>query len=96
MHLTCVVNGSRLVEPLDWLAESSIAWEGILFAEDPLGSGSSSFRVLPQCHHSVHLSVCLLSSNKTKRTFEPCTQLHVIVTYILRAEVCGMKGRCMY
>ena len=60
MHLTCVVNGSRLVEPLDWLTKRSIAWEGISFAtKDPLGSGSSSFGVLPQCHHPVHLSVNL-------------------------------------
>ena len=36
MRLTCVVNGGCLVEPLDWLAESSIAWEGISFAKDLL------------------------------------------------------------
>ena len=57
MHLTRVVNDGRLVKPLDWLAESSIALEGISFAKDLLGSGSSSFRVLPQCYHPVHLSV---------------------------------------
>ena len=34
MRLTCVVNGGCLVEPLHWLAESSIAWEGISFAKD--------------------------------------------------------------
>ena len=37
MCLMCVVNGGHLVEPLDWLAESSIAWESISFAKDPLG-----------------------------------------------------------
>ena len=47
IHLTCVVNGGCLVKPLDWFAEGSIAWEGISFAKDPLGSGSSSFGVLP-------------------------------------------------
>ena len=56
LGLMCVVNGGRLVEPHDWL-NSSIAWEGISFAKDPLGSGSSFFRALPQCHFSVHLSV---------------------------------------
>ena len=93
MRLTRIVNGGCLVEPLDWLAESSIAREGISFAKDPLGSGSSSFGVLPQCHHPVHLSVSLLSSKKRSA----CLSLvHVIVTYIWRARVCGMKGRCMY
>ena len=71
MHLTYVMVSSHLVEPPDWLC--SIAWKGISFAKEPLESGSSSFRVLPQCHHPVHLSVSLLSSNKTKCTFEPCT-----------------------
>ena len=32
-----------------WLT-CSIAQEGILFAKDYLGSGNSSFEVLPQCH----------------------------------------------
>ena len=41
------MNGGCLVKPLDWLAESSIAREGISFTKDPLGSGSSSFGVLP-------------------------------------------------
>ena len=72
MRLTCVVNGDCLVEPLDWLAVSSIAQKGIPFAKDPLGSGSSSFGVLPQCHCPVHLSVSILSSNKTKCKFESC------------------------
>ena len=57
MRLMHAVNGGCLVEPFDWLAESSIAREGILFAKNP---GSSSFRVLPQCHHPVHLTVSLL------------------------------------
>ena len=53
-----------------------IAQEGILFAKDPLGSGSSSFRVLPQCHYPLHLSgsTILVSSNKMKCTFEPHTR----------------------
>ena len=46
MCLTHVVNGGRLVELLYWLAESSLAWEYILLVKDPLGSGSSSFKVL--------------------------------------------------
>ena len=46
MCLMRVVNGGHHVEPLDSLAESSIAWEGISFAKEPLGSGGSSFRVL--------------------------------------------------
>ena len=58
LGLTCVVNGGHLVEPLDW-HNCSIAREGILFAMDALGSGSSSFRALPQCHCPVHLSVLL-------------------------------------
>ena len=57
MHFTRVVKGVRLVEPLDWLTESSIAREGISFAKHPLGSDSLSFGVLPQCYHPVHLSV---------------------------------------
>ena len=60
MHLTLdlmhVVNGSPLVELLDWLSlyRRKVA---ILFAKDPLGLGSPSFGVLPQCHHPMHLSV---------------------------------------
>ena len=50
-----VMNSSPLVEPL-WLA-CSIVQGGILFAKEPLGSGKSSFEVLPQCLHPVHLSV---------------------------------------
>ena len=53
-----------------WLA-CSIAQEGIAFANEPLGSGSSSFGVLPWRHCPVHLSVLLVSSNKTKHVFEP-------------------------
>ena len=63
MCLMSVVNGGHLVKPLDWLAENSIAWEGISFAKDSLGSGILSFGVLPQCHFPVHLSVSLLSSS---------------------------------
>ena len=48
-----IVNGGPLVKPLDRLA---LVWEGIL-SKDLLGSGSTSFGVLPQCHRSVHLSV---------------------------------------
>ena len=85
MRLTRIVNGGCLVEPLDLLAESSITQGGISFAKDPLGSGSSSFGVLPQCHHPVHLSVSLLSSNKTKHMFEPCTRychIHLACTSV--------------
>ena len=61
-----VVNGSCLVEPLD------CSTGRLSFAKDPLGSGSSSFEVLPQRHRPVHLSV--QSTNKMKRMFEPCTR----------------------
>ena len=56
-----------------WLA-CSIAQEDMLFAKGPLGSwsDSSSFGVLSWPHHSVHLSVLPVSSNKMKHTFEPC------------------------
>ena len=47
-------NGGPHVEPLDWLA---LVWEGISFVKESLGSGSPSFRVLPQCRRPVHLSV---------------------------------------
>ena len=46
MHLTHFVNSGQLA--------CCIAQEGILFGKDPLGSGSSSFRVLPQRHHPVY------------------------------------------
>ena len=61
-----------------------IAQEGILFGKDPLGSGSSSFGVL-QRHHPVHLTVSLLSSNKTKCMFEPRTRychIHLVCTSV--------------
>ena len=96
MRLRRIVNGGCLVEPLDWLAESSIAQGGISFAKDPLGLGSSSFGVLPQCHHPVHLSVGLLSSYQVIKRSACLSLVHVIVTYIWRARVYGMKGRCMY
>ena len=83
--LTCFVNGGCLVEPLDRLTP----WHGkvaIPFAKDPLGSGSSSFGVPPQCHHPVHLvSLVILSSNKTKRMFEPRTHychIHLACTSV--------------
>ena len=36
MRLMHIVNGGHLVEPLDWLVESSIAREGISLAKDLL------------------------------------------------------------
>ena len=57
--------------------------EGILFGKDPLGSGSysPSFRVLPQRHRPVHLSVL----HKMKCTFEPRTcycDIHLVYTSV--------------
>ena len=68
MHLTCVENGSHLLKLFDWLAESSIAQEGISIAKDPLGSGSSAFRVLPQSHRPVHFQ---------KAYYQVIKQMHV-------------------
>ena len=58
MCLTLVVNLGHLVESLHQLAKSSIAREGISFANDPFFC-SSSFEVLPQCQYLVNLSVSL-------------------------------------
>ena len=44
LGLTCVVNGDRLVKLLIGLLYSMGRY---IVAKDPLGSGSSSFKVLP-------------------------------------------------
>ena len=70
LGLAHVVNGGRLVEPLDWLALQ----HGKVYC---LLKALLAQVVYPlkyfyrQCHHPVHLSV--LSIKKTKCTFEPCT-----------------------
>ena len=68
----------------------SIAQEGISFAKDPLGSGSSFFEVLSQHHLPVHLS--MQSTNKTKRMpFEPrihyCQLVYTSVRYERKMHV---------
>ena len=68
----------------------SIAQEGISFAKDHLGSGSSSFKALPQRHHPGS------TTDQLTKQSARLSLVHVIVTYIWRAQVCAMKGRCMY
>ena len=73
-----VVNGGRLVEPLDWL--TPIAREGISFTKDHASWFSQvvhPFEVLPQRH-----PLAVQSTNKLKRMFEPRTALlsHTFVT----------------
>ena len=78
IHLTHVVNGGRLVGPFEWLALQHGKVYRLL--------KTLLNEAFPQHHCPVHLTVSLLSSNKMKHTFEPCT--HYCHMHLACTSVC--------